>query len=385
MQLSVTPHRARVATTVAFATNGALAATLLARYAEVKEALGLDAGAFGLAVAGFTFGAAGAFHLPGMILRRFGSRRTTSAGTAWISVALTLAAIGVSAGNPWIFVVGLVLAGCGDAVVDVAQNAQGLRVQEAYGRSLLSSMHAGWSIGATVGGVVGTVAASADVPLVAHLAGWGIVCTALMTGSAYSFLPDKSTQQSEEHGSGRLGWHGVRLLVPLALVALAGIAVEEIGNNWSAVLLATERGVPASAAGIGLSILLASQFLGRMFGDRFIDRVGHRVALMSSLITVAAGLLVTAWAPWIAATLAGLALAGLGCAITVPLAFARADALPGLRPHAGVTWIGWSMRTASIALSPAIGGITTLTALPVAITAVASLALIAFATQAAKR
>src|SRR5690625_595591 len=86
VQLSVAPHRARVAAMVAFATNGALAATLLARYAEVKEALGLDAGAFGIVVAGFTLGAAGAFHLPGAILRRFGSRWTTSAGTAWIAV-----------------------------------------------------------------------------------------------------------------------------------------------------------------------------------------------------------------------------------------------------------------------------------------------------------
>lgn len=370
---------------VAFATNGALAATLLARYAEVKEALGLDAGAFGIVVAGFTLGAAGAFHLPGAILRRFGSRWTTSAGTAWIAVALTLAAIGVSAGSPWVFAIGLILAGCADAVVDVAQNAQGLRVQESYGRSLLSSMHAGWSVGAAVGGAVGTAAASAGVPLVAHLAGWGVVCTALMTWSALSFLPDKSTEHSEEHGSGRLGLRGVRMLAPLALVALAGIAVEEIGNNWSAVLLATERGVSTSTAGIGLSILLASQFVGRVLGDRFIDRVGHRVALISSLGTVAAGLSLVAWAPWTTLTLTGFAIAGIGCAITVPLAFARADTLPGLRPHAGVTWIGWSMRSASIALSPAIGGITTLTALPVAVTVIAGLAVVALAIQVADR
>ncbi len=384
MQLSIVAQRARVATTLAFATNGALAASLLARYAEVKESLGLDAGVFGLVVAGFTFGAAGTFHLPGMILRRFGSRWTTSVGTAWVSAALVLAGIGVSTGNTGVFLIGLVLAGCGDGIIDVAQNAQGLCVQETYGRSLLSSMHAGWSIGATVGGVVGTAAASADVPLVAHLAGWGLVCTALMTWSALSFLPDKSSQP-EEHRSGRLGLRGVRLLAPLALVALAGIAVEEVGNNWSAVLLATERGVPASTAGIGLSILLGSQFVGRLLGDRFIDRVGPKTALVSSLCTIAIGLLIAAWAPWVALTLVGFAVAGLGCAITVPLAFARADALPGLRPHAGVTWIGWSMRTASIGLSPAIGGLTALTALPVAVTAVAFLAVIALVMQTFER
>ena len=369
----------------AFATNGALAATLLARYAEVKDSLGLDAGVFGLVVAGFTFGAAAAFHLPGAIVRRVGTRWTTSAGTAWIAFALLFAAFGVATGSTWVFLVGLVLAGCGDAVVDVAQNAQGLRVQEAYGRSVLSSMHAGWSVGAVIGGVVGTAAASAGVPLVAHLATWGLLCTAAMTWSARSFLPDKGPELSEEHNAGRLGLRDIRMLAPLALVALAGIAVEDVGNNWSAVLLAAERGVPASAAGIGLSILLGAQFVGRLLGDRFIDLVGNRFALIASLGTVAVGMLVAAWAPWVGPTLAGLALAGLGSAITVPLAFARADALPGLQPHAGVTWIAWAMRATLIGLSPAIGGITTLTTLPVAISAVALLAVLALATQASKR
>ena len=50
--------RARAAATVAFATNGAITATLLARYAEVKAALGVSDGVFGLLVAGFMVGAA---------------------------------------------------------------------------------------------------------------------------------------------------------------------------------------------------------------------------------------------------------------------------------------------------------------------------------------
>lgn len=385
MQYPPAPGRARLAATVAFATNGALPATLLARYAEVKDALGLEAGVFGIVVAGYVLGAAGAFHVPGIILRRAGSRWTTSVGTAGIAMALLLAALGVATGDVWVFLLGLVLAGFGDAVVDVAQNAQGIRVQEAYGRSLLSSMHAGWSIGAALGGLVGAAAASADAPPVVHLGIWGLLCSGAMTRAASFFLPDRGGEEAQERTVGRLDRRTMRMLAPLALVALAGISVEDVGNNWSAVLLATERGVPAAAAGIGLSVLLGAQFLGRLLGDRFIDHVGHRVALVASLSAVATGLLLAAWVPWVSATLVGLALAGLGCAITVPLAFARADALPGLRSHAGVTWIGWIMRAAAVGLSPAVGGITTITALPVAISMIALfalLALLAVATQA---
>lgn len=366
---------------VAFATNGALPATLLARYAEVKDALDVDAGLFGILVAGSMIGAAGAFQTLGTFLRRWGSRWVTSLGTAWIVAALLLAVAGVAVGNPWIFMVGMVLAGYGDAVVDVAQNSRGLRVQEAYRRSLLSSMHAGWSIGAATGGIVGTIMASAGVPLVLHLGGWGVLCVIAMTCAARSFLPDRDVAEKEDGPSGALGRRAMWLLLPLALVALAGVSVEDIGNNWSAVFLASEHDLPASLAGIGLSVLLGAQFIGRMLGDRFIDRVGNKPAVITSLILIAAGLIMTAWAPWVPLAVAGLALAGLGCAITVPLAFAGADALPGLKTHAGVTWVNWIMRVATIALTPAIGGITTISSLPIAITAVTLITVLALATQ----
>lgn len=382
MQKRNTNRRARAAVMVAFATNGGLPATLLVRYAEVKDALDVGPGIFGLLVAGFMFGAAVAFQAPGVLLRRWGSRRVATFGTGLMSVSLVLAAIGVATGNPWVFVVGLVLAGYADAAVDVAQNSQGLRVQENYGRSLLSSMHAGWSIGAAAGGLIGTLAASAQVPLLIHLGVWGVLSSGAMACAARSFLPDqRDSRPMPNSGPVRVGPHVAWLLIPLAIVALAGVAVEDVGNNWSAVFLSTERDVPVSIAGLGLTVLLVAQFFGRILGDRFIDRVGNGPATITSLILILAGLVIVAWTPSAALTLAGLALAGLGSAITVPLAFAGADALPGLKAHAGVTWVIWVMRVATITFTPAIGGIASIASLPVAITAVAAPAVIALGIQ----
>lgn len=369
--------RARIAASVAFATNGALPASLLARYAEVKDILGVDAGLFGLMVAGFMIGAAAAMHTPGALLRRWCSRRVTSFGTAGMALALLAAASGATLGNPWVFVAGLVLAGYGDAVVDVSQNSQGLRVQEVHGKSVLSSMHAGWSIGAAGGGLVGVFAASMGLPLPIHMAIWGALAATTMAVAAGSFLPDRVEADTDADEPGAPRMRAVWMLAPLALVALAGVSVEDIGNNWSAILLASERGVPVAQAGVGLTVLLVAQFIGRMLGDRFIDRFGRRVALTSSLLLVAGGLNVAAWAPWASLTIVGLALAGVGCAITVPLAFAGADALPGLKAHAGVTWVNWIMRATTIVLTPAIGGITTIASLPIAITAISVVAIVA--------
>ncbi|GAA1186972.1 MFS transporter [Nesterenkonia xinjiangensis] len=380
--VSVRLRRSRLATMTAFATNGALPASLLARYAEVKETLGLSPALFGLLVVGFGLGGTLAVHLPGVVSRTVGVARAAGFGTLWVGASLVLATVGIALGDPWLVVAGLLLAGFGDATVDVAQNSQGLRVQEAYGRSLLNSMHAGWSIGAALGGGVGTLAALAGIPLLGHMAVWAMVCVLAMSLSARAFLPEPRRVLGTAQSTTRpTGWATAKILVPLALVALAGISVEDVGNNWSAVLLSSERDMAAASAGVGLTVLLTAQFIGRMLGDRVIDRLGDRRSLLLSLAAVILGLLAAAWAPTIALTLAGLALAGLGCAVTVPIAFARADAVPGLPPHSGVTWISWTMRTVTLSLSPTIGALSQGTSLPIALTAVTLIAVLALALQ----
>ncbi len=378
-------RRARVAATLAFATNGALPAALLARWAQVKGDLDLTDAIFGLVVVAGGIGGALALNVPGMVVRRLGDRRTTSLGTLAIALLLVLGAVGVESGQTWLLMLALVLVGACDATVDVAQNAQGLRVQAAYGRSILTAMHAGWSVGMAIGALVGV--AMADVPLVVHLAVWGAVCATSMALVGRWFLPEVVEQvpvteadAEAAHAASPAATPSRRpwlLLLPLAVVALAGFAVEDVGMSWSAVLMSTEHGVPAARAGVGLAVLLGSQFVGRMLGDRFTDAVGADRALRISLVAMSVGVISAVWAPNVPLVLAGFVVAGLGCAVVVPLAYARADDVPGIAAHSGVTWVSMVMRGAGIALSPVIGSISQATSLPLALTLVPLLAVVA--------
>ncbi|MEH3034135.1 MAG: MFS transporter [Aeromicrobium erythreum] len=352
--------RARRGTLLAFATNGALVGSLLPRYPEVARALDLSTAQLGLVVVAFGLGASVAGSMPGWWLRRFGSRRV-SAGSTWLIAAL-LAGAGLAtttgpSGLPW-FVALMFLAGVGDAVADVSQNSQGLRVQQAYGRSVLSTMHAGWSAGAALGGAAGALAARLDVPLPAHLAVSGTLCAILVTLASTTFLPDRDPRpEVDEHGVSTqpsLG-RALVLVLPLTLIALGGFAVEDVGNNWSAYFLRTELGLSVGLAGLGVTTVLGAQFVGRLLGDRVIDRLGPRTAVRLSLLAVAAGMVVAAWAPWEPLTFAGFAVAGAGCAISVPVAFAEADRLPGLAPHQGLALSSWLMRATTLAVSPLVG------------------------------
>ena len=393
-------RRARAAATLAFATNGALPAALLARWAQVKTDLDLTDAVFGLVVVAGGIGGALALNLPAAVVRGLGTRRTTGVGTLAIAALLVVGALGVAAGQTWVLFVALALVGACDAVVDVAQNAQGLRIQAAYGRSVLTAMHAGWSVGMAIGAVGGVLMAS--VPLVVHLAVWGALCATSMFAAGRRFLPDTVEQVPVEVPAEVLADTGAaaavadtggaptaaasgraprvrpwRLLAPLAVIAVAGFAVEDVGMNWSAVLLASEHGVAAAQAGLGLAVLLGSQFVGRLLGDRFTDAVGRDRALRISLVLMSVGVLGAVWAPNALLTLAGFVLAGLGCAVVVPLAYAVADEVPGVAAHSGVTWVTAVMRGVAIGFGPVIGAVSQATSLRIALSLVPLLAVAA--------
>lgn len=190
-----TARRARFATAALFLTNGALFANLAPRLPEIKTDLGLDNTTYGLVVAAFPTGALAAGLLAGTLIRRFTSARMAVVGSAGIAV---LTAVAASSPTAVLVAMALFVGGASDAITDVAQNTHGLRVQRVYGRSIINSLHAIWSIGAVLGSAMAAAAIAADVPRQLHLVVTAIVFT-LVTLVAYRFLlrgPDTDAEES---------------------------------------------------------------------------------------------------------------------------------------------------------------------------------------------
>ena len=314
-------RRARLAVSLLFLTNGAIFSNLLPRLPEFKDMFELSNAAYGLAVIAFPIGGVVAGPLPAPVLRRFGTARTAAVGSVLLAGAVFVAgSVPVLA----VFGAGLFVAGVLDAVVDTAQNAQGLRVQRLAGTSMINSMHALWSVGAVIGGLMGTAAAALHVPLAWHFLVSGVVFAAVAVVAMRWAVPDDheahAAAQAENlpvdtAGIPRLprGRRAALLaLLPIAVVAVSGVLVEDVGSNWSAVYL---RDVLAAPVGLG-AVALAP-------------------------------------APWLA--LVGFALAGFGCATMVPNAYAAADHAPGLKPGTGLTLVSWCMRIVFVLSPPLVG------------------------------
>jgi MFS family permease len=370
--------RARWAVAALFLTNGALLANVLPRYPEIKQSLGVANSTYGLAIAAFPTGAILAGLAAAPAIRRLGSARAATIGTVLTAFALLMASAAPSAA---MFALALGLAGACDAITDVAQNAHGLRVQRAYRRSILNSFHAVWSIGAVLGGSMAAAAIALRVPLGIHLTVSAVLFAVISLvalrfclpgkdegaqapDSAPDFVPEAGTEHAAPDtapsGAGpsaaaRISTRTLLLLAALVVLAIGGTVVEDSGNSWAALFLGRDLGASAAVAAYGYIALVGAQFVGRLVGDRLVDRFGQRTVARAGGLLIAIGMGAALAIATVPAVILGFAAAGLGCATLVPAAMGHADELPGLRHGTGLTVVSWLMRLGFLASPPVVG------------------------------
>lgn len=392
-------RQARAAVAVLFFTNGALFANLLPRFPQIKADLGIGNAAYGLAVAAFPTGAIAAGLAAGVLIRRLGSGRVAVAGTLLTGIGVLAAGL---ANSVVLFGTALFLAGAMDAITDVAQNAHGLRVQRRYGRSIINSFHAIWSIGAVTGGSMAAGAIALGLPRGQHLLISGVVfgiaaCVVLrfcLTGPDTEPTADAPTtddppahaptaDEPKTDGKAKAAADGARephtrrkgrpkaplrtgyVLAALVLIAAAGALVEDAGSSWAALYLSDSLHASGTLAASGYIALVGAQFVGRLLGDRLVDRFGQRTVARSGGLIAAVGMGLALAVPTATGTILGFATAGFGVATLVPAAMHEADELPGLKPGSGLTIVSWLMRLGFLLSPPIVGLVADATSLRV--------------------
>jgi MFS family permease len=372
-------RRARIAVAALFLSNGALFANLLPRYPEIKTDLQLSNTMFGIAIAAFSAGALVAGLSAGALIRRYRSSRVAVVSTLGLAGFVVAAAL---AGTPLMLAAALFMAGACDAVTDVAQNAHGLRLQRNYGRSIINSLHAVWAAGAIIGGVMGAGAIALGISRATHLAiaavlFGGVVLIAypyLLKGADHSDHPARPAGQGSGAG---LAVYGT--LVALVVLAIAGATVEDAGSSWATLYLRDSLGAPGAVAVFGYVALVGFMFIGRLIGDRLVDRFGERAVVRAGGVLAAAGMGAALTFPSIPGTIAGFAAAGFGVATLIPAAMHRADQLPGLRPGSGLTVLTWLMRIGFFGAPLIVGVIADATSLRIGLLSVPVAGLVAIA------
>ncbi len=372
-------RRARIATAALFLTNGAIFANLLPRYPEIKADLHLSNAVYGAAIAAFSGGALVAGLAAATLIRRYRSSRVAVVGTIGIAGFVVVAGL---ATTPLVLAAALFVAGASDAITDVAQNAHGLRVQRNYGRSIINSFHAVWAVGAIVGGLMGAAAIALHISRTTHLAIAAVVFSAVVV-IAYPYLldgPDHDDHPSTRTSDG--GGAGIAVyatLLALVVISIAGATVEDAGSSWATLYLRDSLGAPGPVAAFGYVALVGFMFVGRLVGDRLVDRFGERTVVRTGGFIAAAGMGCALAFPSVPGTIAGFAAAGLGVATLIPAAMHGADQLPGMRPGTGLTAVTWLMRVGFFGAPLIVGVVADATSLRIGLLSVPIAGLVAVA------
>lgn len=333
--IAATAHRERVAVLVVFFVNGAVLANWAPRIPTIQDDLSLTTATLGIALTGMGIGGLLATAVSGLAVERFGSRVVVMAAAAVMSLMLVLPALSWSW---WSLLIALAVLGGADAVMDVAMNSQGVVVERHYGRSLMSGFHAAWSLGAVVGGLMGTAAAALVVPVAAHFALVGIVLTVVALVAGRHLVRDETadTPPTTTAGPHRRVPRPTIALVLVSLLVLFAAFVEDVPQSWSAVYLSTELSAGPGLAGLAFVAFSAAMMVGRLIADRLIDRVGSTAVLVGGGVTVAAAFAVGLSAPSPIGMIAAFAVVGLGAAPVFPIAFSVAGRLPGVASGHGI-------------------------------------------------
>jgi fucose permease len=369
MTAALAPSRARaarLAVSVLFFANGALAASVLPRLPAIKEALGLSNAELGAAVAAMPVGGLIAGGLVGILIARFGSGRV--AAVAGTMCCLLLAVVGLA--PSWIALAGAYFVlGVFDATMDASMNTHGLEVQAVYGRSILQGLHGTWSAGGMAGGAVGAVAAAWGLPVAIHLALVAFALAAAVAGSSRWLLsrtePGALPTPGAADGTvadtihlrhaGRLA----RVLVPIAMLGILCVVVQSSAATWSAVYVTDVLKGSAGVAASAFVVYIAAMTVGRLTNDRWVDRLGPVLLVRIGAVIAAAGLVAAMAAGPLGLTplaFVGFAAIGYGSSPMFPVMVLAAGSRPGIPPGYGVALVSWMVRI-GLVLAPAIIGV----------------------------
>ena len=329
---------ARRAAASIFFVEGMVLANAFLRLPDFDSGFERGTLAYGLALAPFSTGAILAGLAAAPLLRRFGSARVAVA--LGIGVGVCFLGAGLAPGWP-VLAAMLLVAGGVEAIAAVARNACGLQLQRLAGRSLLNSLYAVSTLGGLLGGVIGAAASALHVPVALHLGAIALLAAGLLV-SALPHLTGLSAPVGEASpGGASTDRRGLAFgIAALAGIGFAGALVDDVANAWAGDA-AEASALGASVAGIAFIAFVAAQLGGQLFGDRVVDRFGHRPIAQAGSAIACVGMGAALLLPSAPATIFGFLLAGLGVATLLPAAMRGADELPGLRPGTGLTVVRW--------------------------------------------
>src|SRR6516162_3579345 len=306
---------ARAATCAIFFADGLGFGVWAGHIPVFKQEFHLGDAQLSVALFAVALGAIFAMPIVGQMLMRLGSRALT--GLCASLYAMMIAGLALVPSYP-LFVLASALFGACKGSLDLSINAQAVGVESAYGRPIMSSFQAAWSVGGLAGAALAAAALRSGFVAEQNLAAAAALILAITFLSVRHLIPEKATGQAKS-----FVWPD-KALIRLAAFTFLALFSEGIMADWSGVYLRTVIGVQTSTAALGFAAYSFAMAAGRFLGDRLFSALGPMLLLRFSGLSAAAGLALALLIRTPEVVIAGFILVGFGLSNLVPILFGSA-------------------------------------------------------------
>lgn len=258
--------RIRIAVFAFFIAQGLCFATWASRLPDIKAIHGLDdLSHFGYFLTLIPLGKLLAIPIVGVLLHLLNSKIT-----ALISLTgfiLSLFFVGF-ASNMFLLGALLFLFGMFWNMTDISLNTQAIEVERMYGKPIIATFHASWSISACVGALIGFVMINANQNPTIHFSILSILCLTLVYTNAKYLQKSNPNEQKEqevkaEEKQGSKFKMVSLLLVQLGVIWLLALIVENTMFEWSDIYFQKVINAPKSLQ-IGFLVFMVMMSIGRL-------------------------------------------------------------------------------------------------------------------------
>ncbi len=207
-------------------------------------------------------------------------------------------------------------------------NMQGVRVQTAYGFSIMANFHGVWSVAGIIGALYAAGAARLEVPLWISLGAVAVIAWTVLLAASRHLIEEREDKVALTGTELHVPW---RPVLVFGLVILIFYAADTGILTWSSVYLHDALDATKSVAPFAYAAYQAGAIISRFGGDHLVRWRGAScvVVLGTSIGLVGLVGVVAATVPML--TVACFFVVGLGLAILAPLAFAAIAAAVGPR------------------------------------------------------
>ncbi len=319
----------RLAVAAFFFIAGINFASWASRIPDVKAKLQLSDAALGGVLFALPVGSMISLPFAGWLVAKFGSKKIVT--IAAIAYPLSLILIGW-AGTVWQLVPMVFAFGLLGNLCNISINTQAVGVESLYGRSIMATFHGIWSMAGFAGAAIGTFVVSNNITPLIHFSFVAAGCVvSVILIRQYALAKDAS------HPDQPLFVKPDEHLLKLGLIAFSCMVCEGTMFDWSGVYFQKVVAVPKEMTTLGYAAFMSTMAGGRFLGDWIVTRVGKKLVLEGSGITIAVGLLIAVIFPSVLPATIGFLLVGIGVSSVVPLVYSSAGKSKTMSPGVALT------------------------------------------------